>query len=133
MCQDLVCYASNMKLNRDELEAACYDVGTNTMWDLRPIDVESIQALAANFVKIAESHEKFIVEQGRDPNLIVRAVRYLNHVHAMPPLKDDTRWFEEMLQVLIELACPSEEAAADLEMFFRDIEKGVFQARAAYS
>jgi hypothetical protein len=121
-----------MKLNRDELETACYDVATNTMWDLRPVDVESIQALAANFMRIAESHEKSIVEQGRDPNLIVEAVRYLNHAHAMPPMKTDTRWFKEMLQVLIELACPSEEASADLEKFFRNVEQGISQARANY-
>lgn len=122
-----------MKLDRNELKAACYAVATNTMWEQGPVDVDAIQAVAANFVKIAESHEKFIIEQGRDPNLIVRAVRYLNHVHAMPPMKHDTGWFKEMLQVLIELACPSEEAAGDLETFFSDIEEGISQARATYS
>ena len=118
-----VWYASNMKLNRDELKAACYAVATNTMWEQRPVDVKSIQAVAANFVKIAEFHEEFVVEQGRDPNLIVRAVRYLDHVHAMPPMRDDTRWFDDMLQVLIELACPNTGASRELEAFFRISKK----------
>jgi hypothetical protein len=121
-----------MKLDHDELKAACYEVATNTMWDRRPVDVDSIQAVSAKFVEIAEFHEQFVTGQGRDPNLIIRAVRYLNHVHAMPPMRDDTRWFNDMLQVLIELACPSEEASADLEGFFEDIETGMAQSRAYY-
>ena len=61
------------------------------MWDRRPVDVDSIQAVAATFFEIAAFHEQFVTEQGRDPNLIISAVRYLNHVHAMPPMRDDTR------------------------------------------
>ena len=121
-----------MELNRDELKAACYEVATNTMWDLRPVDVDSIQAVAAKFFQIAESHGQFVTEQGRDPNLLIRAVRYLNHVHAMPPMRDDTRWFDDMLQVLIGLACPDEEASAELEAFFQDIEQGIAQSCADY-
>lgn len=121
-----------MKLNRDELRSACYEVATNTMWERRPVDVESIQAVAAKFVKIAEFHEEFVVGQRRDPNLIVRSVRYLNHVHAMPPMRDDTQWFDDMLQVLIELACPNTGASRDQELFYQDIEKGISESRADY-
>ena len=49
---------------------------------------------------------QFVDGQGRNPNLIVRAVRYLGGSHAIPPMRGDTRWFEEMLAALIELACP---------------------------
>jgi hypothetical protein len=95
-----------MKLDRDELKAACYVVATNTMWEQRPVDVDAIQVVAAKFVEIAEFHEQFVVEQERDPNLIVRAVRYLDQVHAMPSMRDDTRWFDDMVQVLVELGLP---------------------------
>ena len=121
-----------MKLNRDELKAACYEVATNTMWDRRPVDVDSIQAVAAKFFEIAEFHEEFVTGQGRDPNLIIRAVRYLNHVHAMPPMRDDTRWFDDMLQVLVELACPNTGASRDQELFYQDIEQGIAESRANY-
>jgi hypothetical protein len=121
-----------MKLNREELKAACYEVATNTMWERRPVDVASIEAVAAQFFKIAEENEEFIVGQGRDPNLIVRAVRYLNHAHAMPPMRDDTHWFYDMLQVLIELACPNTGASRELEAFYQDIEEGIAESRADY-
>ena len=121
-----------MKLNREELKAACYEVATNTMWERRPIDVASIEAVAAQFFKIAEDHEEYVVELGRDPNLIIRAVRYLNHVHAMPPMRDDTDWFYEMLQVLVELACPNTAGSPELEAFYRDIEEGIASLRADY-
>lgn len=125
--------SKNMKLDRDELAAACNEVASNTMWDLRPVDVDSIEAVAAKFFEIAESREQFVTEEGRDPNLIIRAVRYLNHVHAMPPMRSDTQWFDDMLQVVIELACPNEEASPHLEAFFKDIETGIAQSRADYA
>lgn len=123
---------ANMKLNRDELKEACYAVATNTMWQRRPVDVESIQAVAAEFVRIAEFHEEYLLEMGRDPNIIVGAVRYLNHVHAMPPMREDTGWFYDMLQVLIELACPNSAGSCELEPFFQNIEEGISQYRADY-
>jgi hypothetical protein len=122
----------DMKLNREELRAACYDVATNTMWVQRPVDVASIEAVSARFFKIAEDQEQFVTELGRDPNLIVRAVRYLNHAHAMPPMRDDTKWFYDMLQVLIDLACPNTGASPELEIFFRDIEEGIAASRSDY-
>ena len=119
-------------MNRKELEAACYEVASNTMWDLRPVDVDAIEAHAAHLVKIAERHEEFIAGQGRDPNLIVRAVKYLNHCHAIPPMVDDTRWFSDMLSVLVELACPNTGASPDLEDFYCDIEEDIAISRADY-
>lgn len=123
---------SDMKLNREELKAVCYEVATNTMWAQRPVDVASIEAVSARFFKIAQEQEQFVTELDRDPNLIVRAVRYLNHAHAMPPMRDDTQWFYDMLRVLIELACPDTGASPELEAFFRDIEEGIATSRNEY-
>jgi hypothetical protein len=122
----------DMKLDREELKSACYGVATNTMWAQRPVDVASIEAVAAEFFKIAADQEEFVRGQDRDPNLIVRAVWYLNHSHAMPPMRDDTQWFYDMLQVLVELACPNTGASPDLEPFFRDVEQGIATSRADY-
>jgi len=121
-----------MRLNRDELKDACYGVATNTMWDLRPVDVDEIQAVADQFFRIAEQQAQFVSEQGRDPNLVVRAVRYLNHAHAIPPMRADTRWFDDMLQVVIELACPDGAGSLELERFYRDIEEGIAISRSDY-
>jgi len=121
-----------MKLDRDELKAACYAVAANTLWFRSPVDVQSIQAAADLFFKTALEHEEFLIEQGRDPNLIVRAVRYLDHVFAVPPPKNETQWFYEVLYLLVELACPNTGASRDQELFYQDIEEGIAESRADY-
>jgi hypothetical protein len=68
----------------------------------------------------------------RDPNLIVRAVQYLALTHAIPPMRDDTSWFQDMLAVLIELACPNCGATPELEPFFRDVERGIAVSRSDF-
>jgi Fic family protein len=121
-----------MELDREKLKAACFAVATNTMWERRPVDVEDIEAVAESYFKIAEHHEEFIKGQKRDPNIIVRAVHYINHFHAMPPMKDDTKWFSNMLDVLVELACPNTIASSELESFYRDVEQGITESRSNY-
>lgn len=121
-----------MKLNRDELRDACFSVAASRLWFRSPEDVESIQLRADTFFNTALEQEQFIVEQERDPNLIVRAVRYLEHVFAVPPPNEEKRWFHDMLCLLIELACPDTGSSRDQEMFYRDIETGLEQARADY-
>lgn len=118
-----------MKLSQESLTAACYDVANRTMSARRPVDVASIEAVAKRFCDIAAEHEDFLVEQGRDPNLIVRAVRYLADKHAIPPMRNDTRWFSDMLEVLIEIACPNCGTTKDIEAFLRDIEDGIAVGR----
>jgi hypothetical protein len=68
------------------------------MWDLRPIHVRSIENVSDQFFKTAVEHEEFIIGQERDPNLITRAVTYLAHTYAIPPMRDDTHWSQDMLR-----------------------------------
>ncbi|MEZ4219066.1 MAG: hypothetical protein R3E88_21555 [Myxococcota bacterium] len=123
---------TNVKLDREALRAACFAAARNTMWERRPVDVSSIEDVANRFFSIAENHEEFVAGQERDPNLIVRAVQYLAHTHAIPPMRSDTSWFQDMLAVLVELACPNCGATPDLETFFRDIEEGIAVSRSDY-
>jgi hypothetical protein len=116
-------------LDRDPLRAACFAVARNTMWDRRPVDVASIETVADRLFSIAVDHGEFVQEQKRDPNLISRAVLYLSHIHAIPPMRDDTTWFSDMLTVLIELACPNALGSRDLDSFYRDIEDGITCSR----
>lgn len=114
-----------IELDRGELMAACNEVARSTMWDLRPVDVTSIQAVADEFYEIALTHLDLLVQEGRDPNLITRAVKYLARSHAIPPMREDTRWFSDMLTALIELACPTCSSDPDSHAFLRDIEEGI--------
>jgi len=121
-----------MKLNVTKLKNACFEVARNTMWDTRPIDVADIESVANRFFEIAKDHEEFIVGQGQDPNLITRAVLYLAHSHAIPPMRDNIQWYSDMLATLVELACPNVRAIEENEAFYHDIEEGIEIARSEY-
>lgn len=121
-----------MILNRDELRAVCFEVARETMHEKRPVDVGLIQDLADQFFRGAADYEDFVAGQNRDPNLIIRAVRYLLSRHAIPPMRDDTRWFGDMLDALLELACPNTIADPEDDAFFRDIETGLAIARSSF-
>lgn len=118
-----------MKLDSDELKSACFDIARNTMWSQKPVDVDEITDLANRFENIARSHLEYIEDKGRDPNLITRAVRYLEHSQAIPAMGKDTDWFSEMLQALIELACPNVVLDKRAGEFLNDLEEGIAEAR----
>ena len=114
-----------MKLSHRSLKTACYEVASITMSARQPVDVASIEAVAEQFLNITEVYEDFVTEQGRDSNLIVRAVHYLADKHAIPPLRDNTQWFSDMFEVLVELACPNTGATKKSNEFLRDVEDGI--------
>ena len=120
-----------MELDKDALNAACFSLAQSNKWVRRPIDVASIETLAGQLVDIASDHISYLDGQGRDPNIIVRAVRYIEHHHSYP-WGDETDWFVAMLHTLIELACPHTHPTIECEAFYRDIEDGIREARAAY-
>ena len=114
-----------MKLDYNLLKTTCFEIAKSTMYDLRPVNVSSIDDVATRFFKIVVKHEEYIISNGRDPNMLIRAVQYLNHHHAIPPMKDDTKWFEDMLEALIELVCPNTETNLKEDAFLHDIEEGI--------
>ena len=114
-----------MELNSEALYAACLDVARSTLWSEPPNPSDEIDALAHRFYAIAISHSEFIADQSRDPNLLVHAIRYLAYTHAIPPMKSDTRWFQDMLEVLVELACPNSNLPPAGKNFLREIRTGL--------
>lgn len=114
-----------MELNSEALYAACLDAARSALWRKPPRTPQEIEALAQQFCAIALDHCEFITEQSRDPNLLVRAVRYLAHTHALPPMEFDTRWFRDMLEVLVELACPNAGLPPGGETFLKDLRTGL--------
>ena len=66
---------------------------------------------------------------GGDPRIAVRAVAYLHQQHAMPPFKDDARWFTTMLDAVLTLAYPVELVAkGQPEKFLHDLISGINQS-----
>jgi hypothetical protein len=118
-----------LDLNHAELQAACYLAAQKTMMDARPMDVQRIQKLADTFYALCLEHISRVKKQGWDPNILVRAVKYLADTHAIQPMHDSTEWFFFMLRALLELACPQQEKNREALDFLTDIEKGITEAR----
>lgn len=99
-------------LDRKALEKACRQVADNTMWNTpNPtgfsdiITSEEVEEVVAHYFKFASDVAKNVREAEGDPNLVTRAVDYLAGL-AIPPIRDDMRWFRESLRAIAELACP---------------------------
>ncbi len=122
-----------MKLDHDALRAACFELARAIRWKNDPVDEVIARAMVEMLYREAIFHEEFLVGQGRDPNIIVRAVRYLALKHAIPPMGENPGWFRSMLEVLVELACPNQGVSPDQESFFRDLEAGIAGAREDYA
>jgi hypothetical protein len=118
-----------VELDHEVLRAACFDAARKTLEDARPIDVAKIHRLADRFYHFALDHVNRIRKQGRDPNILVRAVHYLAHTHAIQPMHDSTEWFFFMLRALLELACPERVQNSESFAIFSDIEEGLTVAR----
>ncbi|MBI5875409.1 MAG: hypothetical protein HZB81_06155 [Deltaproteobacteria bacterium] len=115
-----------MVFKLDDLKAACFEVAQNAKWDLKPQLVSDIQSLANKFYEKASERAKEINEIEEDSEIVNRAVWYLSQVHAIPPMKDDVRWFNEMLEVLLELALPNTYVAVGKpQQFLQDLIRGI--------
>ena len=118
----------NMELNTEALHAACRAVAEQTLWKApgeKKTTEKEFEALTGQFYDIVLVQSEFVIEQGRDPNLLVRTVRYLAHTHALPPMGKDIRWFSNMLEVLVELACPNTNLPRGGKEFVTDLRRGL--------
>jgi hypothetical protein len=118
-----------VELDRDELKTVCYEVAKSAMWARRPVDVDKISALAEQFERIAGDHCERVISKGRDPNLIIRAVRYLGRTLPPPPMGKGASWFHSSLETLIGLACPTGRLDRTAAVFLDDLAEGIALAR----
>ncbi len=112
-------------MNHEELRAACFEAARKSMADIRPTDVSKITKLAGLFYQHALHHVGRLRDQGHDPQILVRAVVYMAHTHAISPMHDSTEWFIFMLRALLELSCPEIGQDRDSIAFLADVEAGI--------
>lgn len=100
-------------LDMAALRAACQEVAKSTLWQAPEpydigdiIDSDQIARTVEAYVAEARRQAQDLAEAGHDPNIVTRAVVYLAHEHAIPPMKEDLRWFRNALDVLIRLVNP---------------------------
>jgi hypothetical protein len=124
------------QLDKKDLLNACREVAKSTLWqnekprDLSDIvDTEQIANTINAYYEEAPFHLEFITDQGRDQNLITRAVYYMARAHAIPPMKDDINWFKDTLSTLIEMACPNIVHTRNSAKFLEDVEEGIKDIR----
>jgi len=115
-----------MTLDLKDLRAACFEAAGSAKWKRKPQSVEDIQELADKFYERATERAKEIHQIDKDSQIVNRAVWYLAQVHAIPPMRDDVRWFHEMLEALLELALPNTYVAVGKpQAFLQDLLKGI--------
>jgi hypothetical protein len=112
--------------DNDELKGACFDLARTAKWAQKPIDAELLSSLAGKLEKIARGFLSEPLE--RDIPLMVKAIRYLNHVHAMPPMDDDTMWFYNMLGVVVEIARPNTVVDERGKPFLKEMLQGIHES-----
>jgi hypothetical protein len=117
-------------LQESLLQVACFNAAKNAIVHMKPTDASAIECLAASFYEVAINHLGLIASKNRDPNVLVRAIDYLSHVHGIPPMEDATLWFQQSLTVLVELAVPSMRHTDESIGFLADVEQGVIESRA---
>ncbi|WP_223246938.1 hypothetical protein, partial [Sulfuriferula thiophila] len=122
-----------MELDNNALTSACFEVARSIRWKDNQVDEVLAKAYVELYFNVAIQHEEYLTGQGRDPNIIVRAVRYIAHKHSIPPMEGDIKEFSSMLDILIELACPNSVVDQNQELFFKDIEEGIQVARSDYA
>ncbi len=118
-----------MELQESLLRSACCKLARNRLWQMRLIDAEEVECLAESFYEIAINHIELIGNKNRDPNLLTRAVRFLELIDANSPTEDDAQWFQQGLSMLVELACPTVRHTDESCEFLKDLENGIVEAR----
>jgi len=122
----------NPMLDLGALHAACREVAKSTLWqtpepyDIRDIiDSDQIAGTVEAYLAEARQRAHDLAEEGYDPNIVTRAVEYLAHEHAIPPMKDDVRWFRDALDVLVRLVSPISHPRRGAELFMHDLDSAI--------
>jgi hypothetical protein len=116
----------------DKIRKACFDLSVSLMWekDSLTIDkvdshIDELQKMTDKFIEISNFYLENIESLNGNKDLLVRAINYIDHVHAIPPLRGDYGWFENTLGALIEMACPNSRITKRQLEFLTDIENGL--------
>jgi len=113
-----------------ELFDACKAVAREVLWRNGAASNDVVETLAGKFLAIAEEHQDFVRKQRETDVVIAHAVRYIAHVHAIPPSGTDTGWFRDTLAVLMELAVPNTGLDEEPAQFLYNIQEGIRESLA---
>ena len=112
------------------LELACREVAKAVLWQNGTVSTDVVETLGAKFLLIAEEHQDFVRRQRESDDVIEHAVRYIAHVHAIPPSGTDTTWFSQTLFILMELAVPNAGLTPEASEFLSCVQEGIRESLA---
>lgn len=117
-----------MHLRNNELDEACAQLARILLARQNSVSNDILDTVTTRLLQDAAQHADYVQQLGRDPNMVTRAIHYLNDTHAHPDLGSDTAWFRPMLACLLELASPSLALSGAGAGFLLDVEEGVAQS-----
>lgn len=113
-----------IEFRQPALSDACHALARCVYPGSMQVSSDIAATLAHRFEQIALRHVDFVAGQGRDPNLITRAVHYLAEAHGLQQRGTDPTWFGQMLACLIEVAVPTSMYGGEALEFLGDIQQG---------
>ncbi|MFY3589560.1 hypothetical protein ACOTHW_02960 [Achromobacter xylosoxidans] len=119
------------KMDYAEFEAACREVAKGTLWTGSETSADVIETHTHRLMQRCDHEIDYISGMGRDPNLLTRAIRYIAHTHAIPPMGTDIEWFASTVECLIELAVPNTGQTVESAAFLHDVQEGISEWTAA--
>ena len=125
-----------METLNENIRAACFNLSVSLMWEKDALTTDKIensmaelQTMTEKFYKAALFYLEHIESLEGKPEILVKAIRYIDDVHAIPPLRNNYEWFDYTLGALIELACPNSRLNKNNLDFLNDVEAGIADYR----
>lgn len=113
-----------MNKNNIELYNSCMEIADNLQFMDKNISFEkNIKMLADKFYSIAVNYGDVYKSLGLSESLLIHAVNYIKHTHAHP--RNGFTWFDNILEVIIELSCPNVIPIESSSKIFKYIQEGM--------
>jgi hypothetical protein len=113
------------EFRRGALADACRELARCAYPGSTQVSPDIAETLAHQFEATALRHVVFVAGQGRDPNLVTRAVHYLAEAHGLQSRGIDAVSFGHMLDCVLELAVPNAILGGTALDFLDDIRHGI--------
>lgn len=107
------------------LQIACRTLARQGSWSEQGTPEIALAQLAGEFARLANEQVVSLIESGRDPNIVTRAIAYLTYTHVVPSDGLAKWWFAEMLTCLLELAVPTMIQTPESGSFLLDVREGI--------
>ncbi|RDH41427.1 hypothetical protein [Zooshikella ganghwensis] len=109
----------------EQIKQACYKVARTNLSGEKLLDLNFITSYQKQLTSIAlDALERYSDLGATEPD-IVNAINYINHIYAIPPIKDNPKWFDSLLDTLLSVAFPNAGLTEESKPFARKLGEGI--------